>query len=128
MIKKGPQFLLYILAWLSLLLGLIGVFLPLLPTTPFAILSAYLFSKSSPKAHQWVLSLPAVGPLVKEWEEHRVIPLRAKILSTLMIVALFSYTLIYVPVHLAIKTIVSLIGISILWFIWSRNSVRQNLY
>lgn len=125
MMKKGPKLIMFLIAWISLALGFIGMFLPLLPTTPFAILSAYLFSKSSPRAHAFVIELPGVGPLVKEWEDHKVIPIRAKILSTVMIVILFSYTLIFVQVKLWIKMIVSLIGLTILIFIWSRKSHRD---
>lgn len=117
--------LLICIAWLSLALGFIGVFLPILPTTPFAILSAYLFSKSSPRLHQWLLRQPLLGPVIIEWERHGVIRMKAKVISTAMIVALFSYTLIFVKVALVVKVIVTLIGLSVLSFIWSRPSAPR---
>tara|TARA_R110002072_G_scaffold534_7_gene4205 strand:- start:101611 stop:101991 length:381 start_codon:yes stop_codon:yes gene_type:complete len=118
----SQKFLFLSLAWLSILLGLLGIFLPILPTTPFAILAAYLFSKSSTKYHQWLLNQKVLGPMIREWEENGVISLRAKILATTMMTLLFSYTLIYVSVIIYIKIIVSIIGLCVLWFIWSRPS------
>ena len=123
--KMTKNALFIALAWLSLVLGFIGVFLPILPTTPFAILSAYLFSKSSPRLHQWLLRQPLLGPVIIEWERHGVIRMKAKIISTAMILALFSYTLIFVKVALVVKVIVTLIGLSVLSFIWSRPSTPR---
>ncbi|MCP4915220.1 MAG: DUF454 domain-containing protein [Oligoflexia bacterium] len=120
MIDRSKKTLFFILAWVSITLGVLGVFLPILPTTPFAILSAYLFSKSSDKYHQWLLNQKLFGPMIRQWEEHGVISLRAKILATVMMTLLFGYTLIFVPVNIVIKCIVSAIGIAVMWFIWSR--------
>lgn len=116
------------LGLISLALGIIGIFLPILPTTPFAILAAYFFSKSSEKMHTWLLNQRTLGPVIRDWEANGVIRLRAKILATAMIILLFSYTLIFVKVSLIIKGIVSLIGISVLTFIWTRPSqIPQDL-
>ncbi|MFT6067689.1 MAG: uncharacterized membrane protein YbaN (DUF454 family) [Bacteriovoracaceae bacterium] len=113
--------------WISLgiiclILGFIGVFLPLLPTTPFALLAAFCFSKGSDDLHRWLLETKMFGPLIKDWEDHGVIRLRIKKISTLMISLLFGYTLIFVKVFLWIKLIVSLTGLLVLWFIWTRPS------
>ena len=121
-VKQTKKIMFLTIGWISLLLGFIGIFLPILPTTPFAILSAWCFSKSSERLHNWLLSNRTLGPLIKDWERYGVIRMKAKILSTVMIVLLFSYTLIFVKVNLIIKSIVSLIGISVLTFIWTRPS------
>lgn len=76
---------LFVLGWVSFGLGVFGAFVPIIPTTPFMILSAFLFSKSSPRFHAWLLSLPIAGPAVNEWSEHRVVRTRAKILCAMMI-------------------------------------------
>lgn len=116
-----PMKILYIsLGWVAVALGFIGIFLPLLPTTPFLILAAYFFSKGSTRLHQWLLGQPHLGPIIKDWEAYGMIPLKAKIVSTIAIVALFSFTLIKVQVVLWIKAIVAATGVGVLTFIWSR--------
>lgn len=68
-------------------LGAVGVVLPGLPTTPFMLLAAWMFSKSSPRFHAWLWHHRTFGPYVRDWEQHRVIPLRAKILSSSIMAA-----------------------------------------
>ncbi|CAG9175399.1 YbaN family protein [Cupriavidus respiraculi] len=61
-----------------LLLGFIGIFLPVLPTTPFVLLAAACFARGSERFHGWLMAHPRLGPLVHDWHVHRSIPLRAK--------------------------------------------------
>lgn len=122
MIKKLGNTFLIALGLISLALGLIGMFLPLLPTTPFVLLAAYFFSKGSPKLHHWVISRPYFGPMILEWERHGIISIKAKILATTMIILLFGLTLKFVNVSMEIKTLVTFIGLCVLLFILSRPS------
>lgn len=62
-------------------LGAMGVVLPGLPTTPFMLLAAWMFSKSSARFHAWLWNHRIFGPYVRDWHRHRVIPLHAKVLS-----------------------------------------------
>jgi uncharacterized protein len=112
----------FFLGLFFVLLAFIGVFLPLLPTTPFALLAAYFFARSSPKAHAWLLKAPWLGDVILQWQKHRAIRPRAKISATVMIVSLFSYTLLFVQVPIPVKIVVSAIGIAVLSFIWTRKS------
>lgn len=69
---------------LSLFTGFVGIFLPLLPTTPFVLLAAFCFSRGSARWEAWLLQHPRFGPMVRNWRAYRVIPLRAKQLATVM--------------------------------------------
>lgn len=69
---------------LSLATGIVGLFLPLLPTTPFVLLAAFCFSRGSARCEQWLLNHPRFGPMIVDWREHRAVPLRAKQLSAVM--------------------------------------------
>jgi uncharacterized membrane protein YbaN (DUF454 family) len=63
---------------LSLAMGLVGVVLPLLPTTPLVLLAAFCFSRGSERCERWIVEHPQLGPLVRDWRETRAVPLRAK--------------------------------------------------
>jgi uncharacterized membrane protein YbaN (DUF454 family) len=67
-------------------LGAIGIVVPGLPTTVFFVAAAACFSKSSPRLEAWVLDLPTVGPMVRDYRAGRGIPRRAKKVAVLMIV------------------------------------------
>jgi len=69
-----------------LVLGIVGIFLPLLPTTPFVLLAAFCFSRGSLRCETWLLQNPRLGPMVRDWRANRAIPLRAKQLASLMMV------------------------------------------
>ena len=70
-----------------LVLGLVGVFVPGLPTTIFLIIALWAFSRSSQAFHDWLWQHPRFGPSLKAWSEHRVVPRRAKIAAGLMMAA-----------------------------------------
>jgi uncharacterized membrane protein YbaN (DUF454 family) len=112
----------FILAWLSFALGIIGAFLPILPTTPFLILSAFLFNKSSPRFHAWLLNLPLAGDGIRDWQDNRVIRPRAKILCGAMILLSLGILIINERIYLPIKILVALILVSVGSFVVTRKS------
>lgn len=70
---------------LAVLLGILGVFLPLLPTTPFLLLASWCFARGSTRLHRWLLSHRVFGEYLRNFEAGRGIPLKAKILATVML-------------------------------------------
>ena len=116
------KLLLFILAWISFGLGVIGAFLPILPTTPFLILSAFLFSNSSPRFHRWLLSLPMAGEVITDWNQKQVIRPRAKILCATMmclsLVAMWSFA----KVHLLVKLLATILLMSVGLFVFTRKN------
>jgi uncharacterized membrane protein YbaN (DUF454 family) len=76
---KRPAF--FAAGSLLVAVGFVGAFLPLLPTTPFLILAAACFARSSPRLEHWLLSHRQFGPVLRSWRAHGAIPLKAKILA-----------------------------------------------
>jgi uncharacterized protein len=84
------------IGWLAVVLGGIGIVVPVLPTTGFFVLAAACFARSSPRFERWVLDLPTVGPLVRDYREGLGMPRRAKVIAIAMMLtacALSSWTL-----------------------------------
>jgi len=122
LLESTKKTLLFICGWLSVILGFIGAFLPILPTTPFLILAAYLFSKSSPKYHKWLTSLPYCGDAIIDWEQNKVIKPRAKIWAVSLIILLKGSVIVLTSLHWGLKLMLVVIGVSVVTFILTRKS------
>lgn len=81
--------------------GIAGIVLPLVPTTPFFLLAAFAFARSSPRFHDWLLNHPRFGPAIRDWQREGAISRKAKRLAIVAIVATFVLSLLLgVPVWL----------------------------
>lgn len=89
----------------------------MLPTTPFLLLAAYLFSKSSPRFHAWLLALPLAGAALEDWNRRRVIRIKAKLLCSGMISGSLLFIWLSVPIHMAIKGLITLILVGVMIFV-----------
>lgn len=76
--------LLFVIGLISLVLGLIGIVVPGLPTTIFLIVALWAFARSSRRFHDWLWHHPRLGPPLNAWSQHRVVPRRAKLAATLV--------------------------------------------
>lgn len=77
----GARPILFAFGWLCVVLGMIGVFVPGMPTTIFLILALWAFARSSERFHTWLYQHPRFGPSLQAWSTHRIVPLRAKVLA-----------------------------------------------
>ena len=114
------RILLMIAGGISLFLGILGVFLPLLPTTPFVLLTAICWARSSEKFHSWLVNHKLFGKMVTDWEAHRIIPLKAKWLSTIMMngmILMSAFFLVNSPWWAKLLMIAT--GVSVSIWIWS---------
>jgi uncharacterized membrane protein YbaN (DUF454 family) len=106
---------------ISLLLGIIGIFLPLLPTTPFILLASWCFFKSSPRLHKWIRQQPHIGKALLDWETDRSISKNSKLLSISMII--ISIIIIWLKVRFfLVRLSVSLLMLLISIYIYSRKT------
>ncbi|MFI3289284.1 MAG: YbaN family protein [Rikenellaceae bacterium] len=105
---------------LSLILGVLGIFVPLLPTTPFLLLSAWLFIRSSPQLYEWLIRSPILGKYIRNYRENRSIPMRAKITSISLLWASMLYCIFWVVEgKLLIQVLLLTIAIAVSWHILS---------
>ncbi|WP_293677887.1 YbaN family protein [uncultured Phenylobacterium sp.] len=81
----------------SLVLGAIGVVLPLLPTVPFIILAAYCFGRSDPRLERWLLEHPRFGPTIRQWRERGAISRKGKVAATLTFLVSIALAVFLVP-------------------------------
>ncbi|QDY69992.1 YbaN family protein [Qingshengfaniella alkalisoli] len=102
----------FIFGCLSVAIGFVGAFLPLLPTVPLLILAAFCFARSSPKLHEWLLTHPIYGPHIRDWQERGAISRRAKRLAVASCVATFGIALLLgLPIRLLILQAVVLLSV-----------------
>lgn len=107
------QFLILI-GFISLILGTIGIFLPLLPTTPFLLLSVFCFEKSSEKFHQLIINNKIFGKYIQDYQEKKGITLKNKIIAIITLLVSISFSIYNIKsLHLKIFLVFVFIGVSI---------------
>jgi uncharacterized membrane protein YbaN (DUF454 family) len=100
----------FVTGMVAMALGLLGVFLPLLPTTGFLLLATFCFARSSPVLHDWIVNHPRLGPPIADWRTHGAISRKAKTTAAAMLVVAFlaGVLLGFPPAVLALQAIVLL--------------------
>ena len=90
------KIILITIGWSCVGLAFVGTFVPGIPTTIFLIIALWAFAKSSKKFHSWLLNHKRFGPILQNWESHKVVPRKAKILMVILqisAVIIFHYSL-----------------------------------
>lgn len=116
-IRIMPRIILIIIGWLAVALGTLGIFLPLLPTTPFILLAAWCFARSSPRFHRWLLYRSWFGGYLRHWQEYRAMPPGAKPRAVAMILLTFALSLWLVN-HTWVRILLLIILTCLLIFMW----------
>ena len=112
----------FLFGLLSVALGVIGIFVPGLPTTVFLIMALWAFSKSSERFHDWLWNHPRLGGTVRNWYRHRVIPPRAKVLAVTVMAASFIYLIFYVAEDWVLPVTMAAILVPVGLYIVTRRS------
>ncbi|WP_281647783.1 YbaN family protein [Parendozoicomonas sp. Alg238-R29] len=117
---------LYVLGGImSLIAGLIGIVLPILPTTPFILLSAWCFARSSKSFHTWLITHPYFGEVISNWEKYRGMTKKNKKRAYCVVLLGAAFSLYTVPV-IWVKLLLVPVFIAVLWNIYRMNTVAES--
>jgi len=123
---SGPvRWLLQALAAVCLVLALVGLVLPVMPTVPFLVVAAWAAARSSPRLHRWLLEHPRFGPSLRDWNEAGIVPRRAKWFCTVMMAGSAVSMPVFIPSRwLALVVLAIACMAAILVWLWRRPETR----
>lgn len=111
------RYILIVLGWLAVVLATLGVVLPLLPTTPFLLLAAWCFARSSPRFHYWLLHRSVFGRYLRHWQQHRAMPPGAKSRAMVFILITFAFSLWMVKILWVRLLLLAILGALLIFMI-----------
>ena len=114
-----------VIGTISLGLGILGIFLPLLPTTPFLLLTAALYFRGSPRLYQRLLDHRHLGPYIRNYRENKAIPLRAKVISLLLMWGTMLYCIFFLIRLVWVKILMFLIAAGVTYHILSFKTLKK---
>jgi uncharacterized membrane protein YbaN (DUF454 family) len=104
------KIVLNLIGCLAVALGILGVFLPLLPTTPFLLLASACFARGSTRLHHWLQTNKVFGKYLRDYENGKGIPLRGKVWALIFMWSSMGYSIWRLHDRLALQILVALIG------------------
>lgn len=110
---------------MTLVLGIAGIFLPLLPTTPFLLLSAYFYGKSSEKFYNMLLNNKYVGKYIKDFRAGKGISLKSKIVSIASLWLTMTVSIIFIIDVLFVKIVLVTISTAVSYYLLSLNTLEE---
>jgi len=114
-----------ILGSISLGLGVLGLFLPILPTTPFLLLTAWLFAKSSPRLYHWLITNKYFGKYIRRYREGLGIPLKTKIVAVSSLWLTILSSVVFFITSTLLKILVLLIAVIVTYHLLSRPTFKE---
>lgn len=123
-LRSGPaRWVWFAGGWVAVGFGGVGVVVPGLPTTIFFIVAASCFARSSPRFEQWVLNLPGVGPMVRDYRSGLGMPRQAKVAATITMLVVAAISIAVLDHLLARAAVAAAIAVGI-WYVLSRVPTR----
>lgn len=110
--------LLTVLGWFFVVLGVIGIVLPILPTTPFLIVALALFAKSSPRFHRMLINNAWFGASLKQWEDQKTVLRRTKLKALALVVISFSVSIAVLYGRYKLQVLLVVLALVLMVFIW----------
>ncbi len=101
------------LGTVALVLGVLGIFLPLLPTTPFVLLAAACYARGSRRFYAWLLAQRTFGPIVHEWQHHRSIPYRTKLTAVVLMSLTLGTSIVFFVKPVWLKVALAAMGVGL---------------
>ncbi|MFC4559972.1 YbaN family protein [Virgibacillus kekensis] len=123
--KNLTRYVLIAAGTVSLFFGLLGIVLPLLPTTPLLLLAAACYVRSSEQLYEWLITNKYFGPYIENYRAGKGIPLRAKIISVTLLWISMGYTILFVIPLIGIKFLLVCIGMFFTWFILKQKTLQK---
>lgn len=120
------KLILRIVGTVSLVLGLLGIVLPVLPTTPFLLLTAYCYLRSAPNWHKRLLESKHLGPYIRNFQENKCIPVRVKVYAISMLWITITLSAVFAVSLWWVRLLLFAIAIGVTWHILSYPSNSQN--
>jgi uncharacterized membrane protein YbaN (DUF454 family) len=117
----------FVAGWLFVALGGIGVVVPGLPTTGFFVLAASCFARSSPRFERWVLRLPGVGPMVRDYRSGLGMPRRAKVWAIGMILVVSTISAVFAVGNRYIGAAIVALALVGVWYIGWRIPTKERV-
>ena len=107
----------FLLGTFFVVLGAIGILLPVLPTTPFMLLAAACYARSSLRFYNWLLNNKIFGPTIRQWREDGSVALKTKVLAIALLVLTLGTSVTFFVPKVYVRLVLVLVGVWVIWFI-----------
>ncbi|MFS1514928.1 YbaN family protein [Bacillus sp. SCS-151] len=125
--KTLQKTVLIVIGTVALVCGVIGIILPLIPTTPFLLLAGFCYAKSSRKLYDRLMNNKILGEYIKNYREHKAIPMKPKIIGVLIIWSSVFYTFFFLSAIIYLKVIFFIGAVVITYLILSIKTLKRDI-
>ena len=116
--------MLVVVGTLSLVTGIVGIFLPVLPTTPFLLLAAACYANSSVRFYNWLMNQKQLGPYIRRWRNEGTIPLHAKLMAIALITITIGISVVFFVPVFAVRVLLVIIALGVIVYLFRIPSSR----